>query len=102
VFLLVYVHSAPGNYAKRLLLRQTWANPSLYDDQHWQDIRVVFLIGRRSTDSGVLDQAVRLEATQFRDIVVVIRYTFIINLLAFCLKSVFIVFLKCNKCKRRA
>jgi len=73
VFLLVYVHSSPEHYAKRLLLRQTWANPNLYD-QPWEDIRLVFFIGRRSADSGVLDQAVRLEATQFRDIVVVIWY----------------------------
>jgi len=63
-FLLVYIHSAPEHYVHRLLLRQTWARPSLYD----RDIRVVFFVGRRSTDS-VLQQAVRLEAAQFRDIV---------------------------------
>jgi len=64
VFLLVYVHSAPEHYAKRLLLRQTWAKPRLYDF----DIRIAFFVGRRAGDA-VLDQAVHLEATQFGDII---------------------------------
>ena len=64
VFLLVYVHSAPDHYVKRLLLRQTWAKPLLYD----LDIRLAFFVGRRSGDS-VLEQAVRLEAAQFGDII---------------------------------
>ena len=68
MFLLVYVHSAPEHYVKRLLLRQTWAKPSLYD----LDIRLAFFIGRRLGDS-LLDQAMRLEAAQFGDIVQV-RY----------------------------
>ena len=64
VFLLAYVHSAPEHYVKRLLLRQTWAKPLLYD----RDIRLAFFVGRRSADSFV-EQAVRLEATQFKDII---------------------------------
>jgi len=64
LFLLVYVHSTPERYVQRLLLRQTWAKPRLYD----LDIRLAFFIGRRSRDP-VLDEAVRLEAGQFGDIV---------------------------------
>ena len=64
VFLLVYVHTAPERYAQRLLLRQTWAKPNLYD----LDIRLAFFVGRRPKDP-VLEQAVRLEAAQFRDMI---------------------------------
>jgi len=69
VFVLVYVHSAPEHYVQRLLLRQTWANPRLYD----HDIRIAFFVGRRSRDA-VMEQAVRLEAAQFGDIIQAVAF----------------------------
>lgn len=63
-FLLVYVHSDPANYMKRLLLRQTWAQPKLYE----LPIRIVFFVGVRSKDPTI-EQAVQLESDNFHDIV---------------------------------
>ena len=73
VFLLVYVHSAPENYVRRLMLRGTWAARERSSDVSAAPIvRVVFVMGRhrgRSGDDLLVQEAVELEAEQFGDIV---------------------------------
>jgi hypothetical protein len=64
IFLFVYIHSAPENYMKRLLLRQTWMRPSLYD----LPVRFAFFVGLRSNDSTI-NQAVQLESDHFQDVI---------------------------------
>ncbi|ESN94124.1 hypothetical protein HELRODRAFT_87830 [Helobdella robusta] len=41
LFAIVYVHSAPGNYKRRQLIRETWGNP-IY---HICPIKILFFIG---------------------------------------------------------
>jgi len=64
IFLFVYIHTAPENYMKRLLLRQTWVQTSLYN----LPVRFAFFLGSRSADA-IMDQAVQLEADHFHDII---------------------------------
>ena len=40
VFLLIYVHSAPENFKRRLSLRETWLRRSMF-----KNVRVVFMMG---------------------------------------------------------
>jgi hypothetical protein len=49
---------------KRLLLRQTWVRPGLYD----LPVRFAFFIGLRSNDA-TLNQAVQLESDHFQDVI---------------------------------
>ncbi|CAH1784904.1 unnamed protein product [Owenia fusiformis] len=42
VFLVVYVHSHPDYYKRRILIRQTWGNPKNYKEK----IRVIFIMGK--------------------------------------------------------
>jgi Galactosyltransferase len=64
IFLFVYIHSAPENYMKRLLLRQTWVRPTLYN----LPVRFAFFVGIRSNDPAV-NQAVQLESDHFHDVI---------------------------------
>ena len=53
---LIYVHTAPGNSAKRDIIRSTWAKNGLFKDD---SSRVVFLMGKPSNDKErdvVLDE----------------------------------------------
>jgi hypothetical protein len=60
VFLLVYVHSAPQNYKRRIAIRETWTN--IYGD-----IRVVFMLG--DTTDKVLKNLVSYENSLYGDLV---------------------------------
>lgn len=62
LFLLVYVHSAPGNFKKRLTIRQTWASRSLFED-----VQIIFVMGV-SKQAGV-NELLKLEADLYGDIV---------------------------------
>ncbi|KAI1286224.1 Beta-1,3-galactosyltransferase 5 [Halotydeus destructor] len=66
VFLLVFVHSAPQNEHKRKVLRQTWANESLFSDTPTR-MRVIFTLGSVVNES--LQAAIVAENTQYQDIV---------------------------------
>uniref|UniRef100_A0A182M3G7 Hexosyltransferase n=1 Tax=Anopheles culicifacies TaxID=139723 RepID=A0A182M3G7_9DIPT len=57
---LILIHSAPGNRAKRQTIRDTWGEPDAR-------ARLIFLIG--AVDSGALQQAIELESRQHDDIV---------------------------------
>lgn len=60
-FLLILVHSAPTNFKKRLLIRETWG--SLTD----QSTRLIFLLG--AVNSSHLQQSLEVENSMFSDMV---------------------------------
>ena len=62
VFLLIYVHSGPENFKRRMSLRETWAKRSFF-----RDIRLVFMMGK-SIDFKTT-QKLRLESNIYGDIV---------------------------------
>jgi hypothetical protein len=61
-FLLVYVHSSPSNFKRRLQIRETWARRSLFSD-----LRLVFMIGK--TNSKLDDDLLQLEQSIYNDLV---------------------------------
>jgi hypothetical protein len=62
VFLLVYVHSAPQNFKRRLSLRETWAKRSMF-----RDMRIVFMMGY--VEEKKLKDLLLLESNTYNDIV---------------------------------
>ena len=61
---IIYVHTAPANVERRMLLRNTWANNQLFKDGR---TKTIFLMG---TPDNVKDQAIiRKEYEQYNDIV---------------------------------
>ncbi|UJR22761.1 hypothetical protein I4U23_025793 [Adineta vaga] len=62
IFILVYVHSGPGNYQRRVVIRETWAARSLFPE-----IRLVFMMGK-STDENLM-KAIKYENEIYHDIV---------------------------------
>lgn len=63
VFLVVYVHSAPGNQRRRMVIRQTWGDVSQYD----VTIRVIFVMG--VSTNGLENEELQFEADAYGDIV---------------------------------
>ena len=63
---LVYVHSAPENAGRRLVLRHTWANVHAYRPPG--AVRVVFVLGRPYDASAAWRDALAGEAAAYRDI----------------------------------
>lgn len=63
LFLLVYVHTAPDHYKRRMVIRQTWGNT----EQYSVAIRVVFFTGSR--DSTGVQRALQFESEQYGDVV---------------------------------
>ena len=62
VFMLVYVHTAPGNLKRRLSIRETWARRSMF-----RDLRLVFMMG--SVNDKKIAERVLLENAIYQDIV---------------------------------
>jgi hypothetical protein len=62
VYVIVYVHSAPAYYQRRILIRETWATRNLFPD-----IRLVFMLGQ-TTDDKIM-QAIEYENDLYQDIV---------------------------------
>ncbi|CAF5196564.1 unnamed protein product, partial [Rotaria magnacalcarata] len=62
VYILVYVHSGPTNYQRRVVLRETWATRTLFPD-----LRLVFMIGK-TNDNNVM-KAIQYENEIYQDIV---------------------------------
>jgi len=62
IYLLVYVHSGPTNYQRRIVIRETWATRTLFPD-----LRLVFMIGK-SLDQNLM-KAIAYENELYRDIV---------------------------------
>ena len=67
VFLLNYVHSAVGNFARRARVRASWARKSNYPDDR---VETVFFVGLPTGDSRLTTQAaVEAESRQYGDVV---------------------------------
>lgn len=62
VFMLIYVHSSPDHFKKRLSLRETWSRRSMF-----KNVRIVFMLGE-SLEKNVQDR-VKLEFNIYQDIV---------------------------------
>ena len=62
IYLLVYVHSGPVNYQRRVVIRETWATRTLFPD-----LRLIFMIGK-TLDKNVM-KAIKYENELYRDIV---------------------------------
>lgn len=63
-FLLAFVHSAPSNFARRKVIRQTWAHPSTLASLN---IKVVFILGL-SLDPTI-NALVDRESSKYSDLV---------------------------------
>ncbi|CAF0833343.1 unnamed protein product [Adineta ricciae] len=62
LFVLVYVHSGPSNYQRRIVIRETWATRSLFPE-----MRLIFMMGK-SLDANQM-KAIQYENEIYRDIV---------------------------------
>jgi hypothetical protein len=62
VYILVYVHSGPTNYQRRIVIRETWATRTLFPD-----LRLVFMIGK-TLDQNIM-KAIQYENELYQDIV---------------------------------
>ena len=62
VYVIVYVHSAPSYYQRRILIRETWATRNLFPE-----IRLVFMLGQTADDK--IMQAIKYENDLYKDIV---------------------------------
>jgi hypothetical protein len=62
IFVLIYVHTKPDNFKRRLSLRETWAKRSMF-----RNTRVVFMMG--STSDKKVNELLRLESGIYNDIV---------------------------------
>ena len=60
IFLLVYVHSAPQNFKRRIAVRETWSNV-------FKDMRVVFMVG--DTEDKALKSLLKYEYSLYMDLV---------------------------------
>ena len=60
--LLIYVHSSPGNMKRRILIRETWAQRSLFEN-----IKLVFMMGSSNNDK--INKLLKLEFNTYQDIV---------------------------------
>ncbi|CAF2150886.1 unnamed protein product [Rotaria magnacalcarata] len=62
VYVIVYVHSTPAYYQRRILIRETWATRDLFPE-----IRLVFMLGQ-TTDNKIM-RAIKFENDLYQDIV---------------------------------
>ena len=62
VFLLIYVHTSPDNFKRRLSIRETWSKRSMF-----RDIRLVFMMGKSEIKKTV--NLLNLEYNLYQDIV---------------------------------
>lgn len=61
IFLLVYVHSSPNNFKRRMAIRDTWAKNSFF-----LDIKTIFIMGVKDNRSN---DEIKLENGIYNDIV---------------------------------
>ena len=67
VFLIIYIHTAPSHYKRRMVIRETWGNPKYFPNVN---VRLVFVMGKgaNETSSGSQD-GLLFESEQYHDIV---------------------------------
>ncbi|ESO91167.1 hypothetical protein LOTGIDRAFT_95793, partial [Lottia gigantea] len=63
IFLMIYIHSSPKNFKKRMSIRETWGNQKLLNTIH---ARIVFVLGK-VTDVDVMSSA-KLEYNEYGDL----------------------------------
>lgn len=63
LLVLIYVHSAPDNFKRRVAIRETWAKHSIF-----KNIRLVFMLGLNKNNLKV-QQLIRLESNVYNDLV---------------------------------
>ena len=66
VFLVVYVHTAPSHYKRRMVIRQTWGSAKYYLPE--TIVRLVFIMGK-TQEKPEVQQALAFESEQYGDIV---------------------------------
>ena len=62
VFLLVYVHTSPENYKRRVTIRETWSQKHLFTN-----VRIVFFTGLSLRTEA--NDMLKLESSLYKDIV---------------------------------
>ena len=62
-FVIVYIHTAPNNFKRRMAIRQTWGEKDLLKNY---EIRLVFVMG--VVDSVRVMEMVKLESDRYNDI----------------------------------
>ncbi|CAF1220814.1 unnamed protein product [Rotaria sp. Silwood1] len=62
IYILVYVHSGPTNYRRRIVIRETWSTRTLFSD-----LRLIFMIGKTS-DENIM-KSIQYENEIYQDIV---------------------------------
>ena len=62
VFLLIYVHTAPENYKRRLVIRETWSQKHLF-----HNVRIVFFCGL--SPQNITNDMLIFENSIYKDIV---------------------------------
>lgn len=65
--MLIYVHTDPRNFKRRMLIRETWGNSNMY-----QNLRtvLVFMMGTpNGANAGKLQAQIQRESNQYRDVV---------------------------------
>ena len=62
LFLLIYVHSTPSNYKRRIIIRETWSNKNIFSN-----IRIVFMTGL--SNETQTNELLKLESSIYKDIV---------------------------------
>jgi hypothetical protein len=62
VFLLVYVHTSPENYKRRVTIRETWSQKHLFTN-----VRIVFFTGLSLRTEA--NDMLKLESNLYKDIV---------------------------------
>ena len=65
IFLIVYVHTAPSHYKRRMVIRETWGNPKFYSDV---TVRAVFVMGK-TFDKPEVQSSLEYESEQYGDII---------------------------------
>lgn len=63
-YFLAFVHSAPGNFVRRQVIRKTWASPNMI---RGVNIRVVFIVGM--SNESATEQQLKSEQQKHHDIV---------------------------------
>ena len=65
LFLLVYVHSAPGHFKRRETIRETWGNRKYYA----RTMKIIFVLGLTNASTPETDAALHREHAAHKDIV---------------------------------
>lgn len=65
IYLLIIIHSAPGNFENRDAIRRTWANSTLWNGDNYMKFKVVFIVAKSN-----LVTEIQTEQEQYNDLVV--------------------------------